>query len=213
MNSCRRSSIEPSRNLLFFHLIYFLFSPTAPIRLVNGANKCQGRVELLHNGRWGTVCDDDWSLKNAKVVCRQLGCGQALKATTDAHFGAGSGPIWLDNVVCKGDEPYLPRCQNLGFEVHNCGHNEDAGVICEGKILTIHTSILGYNDGQILCYSDSYLLLDLSLCKDGNLSLTQMFIGEKKMSLKKQKKTMINWINCCWIRCSCLNVSFCSDVF
>lgn len=152
-------SCELSRTLL---LIHFYFFPTAPIRLVNGANKCQGRVELLHSGRWGTVCDDDWSLTNAEVVCRQLGCGRAVEATTNAHFGAGSGPIWLDNVVCNGDEPNLPRCQNQGFEVHNCGHNEDAGVVCEGKIqyiLTQYVPSLGYSHGHLLCHSDRHLLV------------------------------------------------------
>lgn len=116
-------------------------------------------MELLHSGRWGTVCDDDWSLKNAEVVCRQLGCGRALEATTNAHFGAGSGPIWLDNVVCNGDEPNLPRCQNQGFEVHNCGHNEDAGVVCEGMILAQYI--------PAFWVTMNYYLL---------LSLTQMFI-------------------------------------
>lgn len=102
------------------------------MRLLGGASRCQGRVEILHGGVWGTVCDDDWGLQDAAVVCRQLGCGAALAATTNAFFGYGTGHILLDNVHCEGGEPRLAACQSLGWGVHNCGHHEDAGVLCAG---------------------------------------------------------------------------------
>jgi hypothetical protein len=89
-------------------------------------------VEILHGGLWGTVCDDDWGLPDAAVVCRQLGCGAALAATTNAFFGYGTGHILLDNVHCEGGEPRLAACLSLGWGVHNCGHHEDAGALCAG---------------------------------------------------------------------------------
>uniref|UniRef100_A0A8V5GS72 Uncharacterized protein n=1 Tax=Melopsittacus undulatus TaxID=13146 RepID=A0A8V5GS72_MELUD len=102
------------------------------IRLVSGTDSCRGRVEIFYRGSWGTVCDDDWGLSDASVVCKQLGCGAALAATVLGSFGYGSGPVLLDNVGCAGSEERLQDCFHLGWGQHNCGHHEDAGVICQG---------------------------------------------------------------------------------
>ena len=103
------------------------------VRLVGGTSPLEGRVEVFHNGSWGTVCDDDWDITDAGVVCRQLGYFMAISAPGIATFGQGSGPIWYDNVDCTGSETNLTQCSHIGLGVHNCGHGEDAGAVCESK--------------------------------------------------------------------------------
>ena len=75
------------------------------LRLVGGTHAFEGRVEVYHDGAWGTVCDDSWGFEEAEVVCRQLGRVRAISHHCCAEYGAGSGTIWMDNVACNGDEP------------------------------------------------------------------------------------------------------------
>uniref|UniRef100_A0A8C3WE18 SRCR domain-containing protein n=1 Tax=Catagonus wagneri TaxID=51154 RepID=A0A8C3WE18_9CETA len=122
------------------------------LRLVNGSDRCQGRVEVLYRGSWGTVCDDSWDVNDANVVCRQLGCGWTTAAPGSARFGQGSGPIVLDNLGCSGHETYLWSCPHNGWNTHNCGHHEDAGVICSGWLAVQLVEGLGRCSGRVEVY-------------------------------------------------------------
>lgn len=91
----------------------------------------RGRVEVFVDGEWGTVCDDLWDQHSASVACRQLGFSVALRAARRAEFGEGRRlRILLDDVRCQGSEAILLHCQHAGVGRHNCGHHEDAGVVC-----------------------------------------------------------------------------------
>ncbi|XP_070841101.1 T-cell differentiation antigen CD6-like [Chaetodon trifascialis] len=100
------------------------------VRLAGGSDRCAGRVEVWRNGRWGTVCDDRWDLEDANVVCAQLGCGYALSVTGQGgSFPPGRGPVYLDELNCTGREENLWACPAAQDEA-DCGHKEDAGVVC-----------------------------------------------------------------------------------
>lgn len=108
-----------------------LTSQLVGIRLVAGKHSGEGRVEVLFNNTWGTVCRDQWDDNDAKVVCRMLGySGTSMIA--NAYFGmvSGTGPIWMDDVQCDGNETSLAKCLFNGYGVHNCNHEKDAGVMC-----------------------------------------------------------------------------------
>ncbi|XP_072566357.1 antigen WC1.1-like [Paramormyrops kingsleyae] len=106
-----------------------------PMRLWGGSSECSGGVELWYNDSWGTVCDDSWDLRDAQVVCRQLGCGTALEAHGNSAFRRGNGTIWLNEVNCRGDELHLWDCPHSLQEQRSCSHKEDAGVTCAGSSL------------------------------------------------------------------------------
>ena len=54
------------------------------------------------------------------------------RAFSNAYFGAGSGPIFLDDVQCTSSASKLLECPSRPILSHNCLHTADAGVGCEG---------------------------------------------------------------------------------
>ncbi|KXJ07532.1 Deleted in malignant brain tumors 1 protein [Exaiptasia diaphana] len=110
----------------------------APLRLLSkttSSSSVQGILQIFYNGQWGTICDDHWDMTDTNIACKQLGYDSALSFT---HLGQGTGPIWLDDVVCNGGESTLDQCTHGGWAVHNCGHGEDVGIVCNsGKELRL----------------------------------------------------------------------------
>ena len=99
------------------------------VRLRDGKGLHEGRVEVCHNGQWGTVCSEGWNNTDAGVVCRQLGFsgGKNIHAS-DPH---GSNQIWLEGVSCNGTEENLTQCRHNGWGViSKCDPRESMRVEC-----------------------------------------------------------------------------------
>uniref|UniRef100_A0A3B4BX72 Lysyl oxidase homolog n=1 Tax=Pygocentrus nattereri TaxID=42514 RepID=A0A3B4BX72_PYGNA len=108
--------------------------PRIQLRLAGEKRKHnEGRLEVLYEGEWGTVCDDDFNIHAAQVVCRELGYSEAVSWAPSAKYGKGDGRIWFDNVHCTGKEKTLAQCESNGIGVSDCKHSEDVGVVCSDK--------------------------------------------------------------------------------
>ena len=125
--------------------------------MVGGSSPTEGRVEVFVNDAWGTVCDDLWDINDANVACRQLGFGRAISAPVGARYGSGSGSILLDNLACTGAESSLLSCPHSGVGSHNCGHSEDAGVVCSSS-LSSGKSVLMFDSIILGIYNPVYRL-------------------------------------------------------
>ena len=101
------------------------------VRLIDGINKLEGRVEIQYQGIWGTICDDGWDDIDATIVCKELGFLNGT-VTNGTQFGSGAtGPIWLRQVNCTGSESKLSHCIHPGAgNIGNCSHAQDVGVKC-----------------------------------------------------------------------------------
>ena len=128
----------------FLPVVLLVFCESGDIRLVGGTTIFEGRVEVCVNETWGTVCDEMWGVRDANVACRQLGF-QPVNATPlyDAAIGAGSGRIWLSNLLCSGSEGRLIDCSHpaIGISDGCNGHNDDAGVRCQEGMQTLLSTI------------------------------------------------------------------------
>ncbi|KAM9190304.1 antigen WC1.1-like [Mergus octosetaceus] len=121
------------------------------LRLVDGGGRCAGRVEVKHEGEWGSVCsyDFDWDHRGAGVVCRQLGCGVVAWASPYAPFGQGKGRIWLHTIFCNGTEANLQDCFHFGWGRHFCSHKWDVGVTCTEALELRLTAGRGPCEGRV----------------------------------------------------------------
>ena len=117
--------------------LFFSTAYDGSLRLVGGSGPHEGRVEIFYNEQWGTVCSDGWDIRDATVVCQQLGYLQvAALFVASVPFGVGNGPIWLDEVACSGTEASLTQCNSSAIGETDCSHYEDVGVSClaEGRL-------------------------------------------------------------------------------
>ena len=110
------------------------------VRLVDGADEHEGRVEILYAGLWGAICGGffGFDLAAANVICRQLGYPNAMRVAQE--FGSGTGQIWLKYLNCRGNETSLEQCTHSQFGTGSCYFQLDIGIECRGMFIIIINS-------------------------------------------------------------------------
>ena len=101
--------------------------------MTNGSSQCEGQVEMNISGRWRALRASHWSLANANVVCRQLGCGVAISTPGGPHLVEGGDRISTARFHCSGAESFLCSCPVTALGGPDCSCANTASVICSGK--------------------------------------------------------------------------------
>lgn len=118
-----------------------MFTVTDMIRLVGNVPN-EGRLEIYHENKWGTVCDDGFDEMDEIVVCRQLGYTQPKNFSRGNSTTPGKGSIWLDEVECTSSHVRLSQCSSRGWGVSDCHHSDDVSVACEGKSIRLQNAVV-----------------------------------------------------------------------
>ena len=109
---------------------------TPGVRLASGPNQFEGRVEVLCDGTWHAVCDDNWDDDDAEVVCGQLGFSGG-KAYNDSEWTYESNDNLATSFDCTGNEELLQDCSHDHVDVFTnaaagfCPYYGYAQVVCD----------------------------------------------------------------------------------
>ncbi|XP_049433560.1 scavenger receptor cysteine-rich type 1 protein M130-like [Epinephelus fuscoguttatus] len=79
-----------------------------PVRLVGGSSRCAGTLEVKHQNEWRLVDGDDWSLKEAAVVCEELDCGSPI--SVGQRMESLARPVWTMTSECVHSGSALRDC-------------------------------------------------------------------------------------------------------
>lgn len=105
-----------------------------PIRLLGGKTPTEGRLQVKINEEWGTVCNYAWNIKNAALICHQLGL--ALNPNdwnlerSEVPMAGISERIVLSNVQCENYDTDITKCKAERDFENSCSHDNDVGVRC-----------------------------------------------------------------------------------
>ncbi|XP_064596685.1 uncharacterized protein LOC135463356 [Liolophura sinensis] len=106
-------------------------SPINPVRLVGGGSPNQGRVEIYHEGRWGSVCGGGWDYQDARVVCKMLNLNTTNVSPTRGGYFSTGPPAWLQDLLCDDYDRWLGRCDVRGLRwLATCSAYGAVGVRC-----------------------------------------------------------------------------------
>ena len=96
------------------------------IKAVSTVNYCSDYFPTTLIGIFKTEKWKSWLLHS--YMCRRSGL------VVHTSYGGGTGPIWLDDVRCTGNERSLAECPHRGWNVHkNCRHADDVSIMCGNR--------------------------------------------------------------------------------
>ncbi|XP_065845702.1 neurotrypsin-like [Oscarella lobularis] len=107
-----------------------ILPPSAAVRLTGSPVPYSGTAEVFHEGRWGTICSQNWNTNGALVFCRQLGYDREIAAFSNSYYRDGSQPSWMIDVRCWGVEKGIEDCPFIGWHQSSCPAGKSAGVLC-----------------------------------------------------------------------------------
>ncbi len=112
--------------------MFCFFCFVSGVRLIGGS-RCSGRLEILHDQTWMSVCDAVFDQQDAEVVCRELDCGAPVLGA--AAFGKGDTQMWTQDIQCRGNESQLHLCPTSTSPKHNCSYDSNVDLLCSGRSL------------------------------------------------------------------------------
>ena len=90
------------------------------------------------DSKWGTVCDDNFTISDAEVACSTLGFKVGSYAKYDTALSEASVPILMDDVSCPSNTDNFIKCSYSDDE--NCNHDEDVLLTCEAVCIEIFSN-------------------------------------------------------------------------
>ena len=135
-----------------FNIVYFLFKgrkwntnfiPNSlmvesafDVQLYGGFYPHEGRIGFQHKNQWGVICEDTWDLRDADVICRQLGFEKGasnLAAGLEVvdRDGRRQPTVIMTDIECSGNELTIDECKFNLVKPGKCLHSAvNAGVFC-----------------------------------------------------------------------------------
>lgn len=129
------------------------------LRLVGGSDRSEGTVEICYLGHFITVCPENWSHREAEIICRQLNFNSSnysetidrlyraadtiisfyIVAVDGNRFGQPPSPP-LYHLTCDDNETNLAACSYI---IRQCDTIDSAaGVICQGTAIGLIQTLL-----------------------------------------------------------------------
>ncbi|XP_031559299.1 deleted in malignant brain tumors 1 protein-like isoform X2 [Actinia tenebrosa] len=144
------------------------------VRLMDGKTPNKGRVEVRYKGTWGTICNEEWDIWDAYVVCHMLNYSKAVTATTASV--KGTAHIWLKELDCFGSQESIDQCRYVGWgNTGGCNHSRDAGVVC-GNAIHVNVRLVNGktpNEGRVeVRYNDTWG----TICNDGYWDIQDAYV-------------------------------------